>query len=91
MQACRVAAVAAAAIVPPLVLLSCSKHPSIDWAAPENFFVVEKSERTNEGARMEFHLPAAPYCPSWGPCTPRWPRRHARRSEPVPSPQKWTS
>lgn len=51
----RIAAYAAAAFVLPVVIVSCSQRPSIDWAVPENFFVVEKSERTNEGARMEFH------------------------------------
>ena len=41
-----------------LVLCSlgaCSRGPSVDWAAPENYFVSEKSEETDEGARLEFH------------------------------------
>ena len=36
-------------------LVSCSKGPSINWAAQENFFAVEKSEKTDEGARLEVH------------------------------------
>ncbi len=51
----RVVACTAAAFLLSVVLVSCSKAPPVDWSAPENFFVVEKTERTNEGARMEFH------------------------------------
>lgn len=36
-------------------LASCSKGPSIDWSAKENFFAVEKSQETDDGARLEFH------------------------------------
>jgi hypothetical protein len=36
-------------------LAACSKRPSIDWSAKENFFAAEKSEETNDGARLEFH------------------------------------
>jgi ribosome-associated toxin RatA of RatAB toxin-antitoxin module len=41
-----------------LALLSipaCSKQPTIDWAAPEDFFATEKSEEVPDGARLEFH------------------------------------
>jgi hypothetical protein len=34
---------------------SCSRTPSIDWSAKENFFALEKSEETDDGARLEFH------------------------------------
>jgi polyketide cyclase/dehydrase/lipid transport protein len=37
-----------------LVLPACSRGPAVDWSAPENFFAVEKSEETDEGARLEF-------------------------------------
>jgi hypothetical protein len=37
------------------LIVSCSKQPSIDWSAPENFFVVEKADETDDGARLEFH------------------------------------
>ncbi len=35
--------------------VSCSKQPSVNWSAQENFFAVEKSEKTDQGARLEFH------------------------------------
>jgi carbon monoxide dehydrogenase subunit G len=44
--------VAAVAVWP---FWSCSKGPSINWSAQENFFAVEKSEKTDQGARLEFH------------------------------------
>jgi carbon monoxide dehydrogenase subunit G len=34
---------------------SCSKGPSVNWSAQENFFAVEESEKTDQGARLEFH------------------------------------
>ena len=43
--------VAALATLP----VSCSHGPDIDWSAKENFFAVEKSQETDEGARLEFH------------------------------------
>ncbi len=38
-----------------LMVMSCSDQPQVDWAAPENFFAVEKSTGTDDGARLEFH------------------------------------
>ena len=39
-----------------LYAAACSKtEPTIDWSAKENFFYIEKSEKTPEGARLEFH------------------------------------
>jgi hypothetical protein len=38
-----------------VVLASCSKEPSVDWSAKENFFALEKSQETDDGARLEFH------------------------------------
>ena len=38
-----------------ILLVSGCKAPSIDWSAKENFFASEKSEKTNDGARLEFH------------------------------------
>jgi hypothetical protein len=46
---CLVAAVAV------WLSVSCSRRPSINWSAQENFFAVEKSEKTDQGARLEFH------------------------------------
>ncbi len=34
---------------------ACSREPTVDWSAPENFFAVEKSEEVADGARLEFH------------------------------------
>src|SRR5215467_5167782 len=36
-------------------LPACSRQPSVDWSAPENFFASEKSEEVPGGARLEFH------------------------------------
>jgi len=33
---------------------SCSRGPSIDWSTKENFFAVEKSTETDDGAILEF-------------------------------------
>lgn len=41
--------------VPLLLAAACSRQPAIDWSADENFFLVEKSEKTPEGAQLEFH------------------------------------
>lgn len=38
-----------------VVLASCSNAPSVDWSAKENFFALEKSQETDDGARLEFH------------------------------------
>jgi polyketide cyclase/dehydrase/lipid transport protein len=38
-----------------LVQPACSRGPSVDWSAAENFFAGETSEETDEGARLEFH------------------------------------
>jgi len=38
-----------------MVLASCSRGPSVDWSAKENFFALEKSQETDDGARLEFH------------------------------------
>lgn len=37
------------------LLTACSRTPSVDWSAKENFFVHEASQDTPEGARLEFH------------------------------------
>ncbi|HXQ24163.1 MAG TPA: SRPBCC family protein [Candidatus Acidoferrales bacterium] len=37
------------------VLAACSRSPSVDWSAPENFFAAEESQETDDGARLEFH------------------------------------
>ena len=34
---------------------SCSRSPEVDWSGKENFFALEKSQETDEGARLEFH------------------------------------
>ncbi len=48
---------AGSVIIPPLLALlaACSQEPVVDWEAKENFFVKEKSERTDEGVRLEYH------------------------------------
>ena len=33
----------------------CSRGPAVNWSAQENFFAVETSEKTDQGARLEFH------------------------------------
>ncbi len=38
-----------------VIAAACSRGPSIDWSAKENFFAVEKSQETDDGARLEFH------------------------------------
>jgi len=37
------------------LFVACSKGPSVNWSAQENFFAAEKSEKTDQGARLEFH------------------------------------
>ena len=33
-----------------------SSTPEIDWERPESFFIVDKSERTEDGVNLEFHF-----------------------------------
>lgn len=47
------ASVLVVAVVLSLVA-ACSKEPSIDWSAKENFFAVEKSKETSDSAVLEF-------------------------------------
>ena len=34
---------------------ACTETKDVDWSAKEDFFVEEKTEKTADGARMEFH------------------------------------
>jgi hypothetical protein len=37
-------------------IVACERKPDIDWAAPENIFAVEKTEKNQDGStRLEFH------------------------------------
>jgi ribosome-associated toxin RatA of RatAB toxin-antitoxin module len=36
-------------------MAACSRGPSVDWSAKENFFAAEKSQETDDGSRLEFH------------------------------------
>ena len=34
---------------------ACTKSHTVDWSAKEDFFIEEKTEKTADGARLEFH------------------------------------